>query len=183
MQLISKIAQLDTSRKEQILSCLQIFFGSLFIGLCAQIKIPLFFTPVPLTGQTFAVMLIGALLGRKKGLATVLCYLAEGCLGLPVWAPGSTLGFLRIIGPTGGYLLAYIPQVYLIGLFVEKTKSLKNIFMGIVFASLLQLGIGALWLSYFVGIKNMLFMGAYPFIPGEMIKAGFITYFIRSKVY
>ena len=88
-----------TLQKTPILSFLQVLGASLFIGLCAQIKIPLYFTPVPLTGQTFAVILIASTLSRRKALLATVLYLMEGSLGLPVWA-GGAFGVHRLFGPT-----------------------------------------------------------------------------------
>jgi biotin transport system substrate-specific component len=183
MKLISKTEHKIVLQKEHILSILQVLAASLFIGLCAQIKIPLFFTPVPLTGQTFAVMLIGALLGSRKGILAVLCYLIEGACGFPVWAPGASVGFLRLIGPTGGYLVGYLLQAYLVGFFVERMRPIeaKKTWLTLVMTSALQLGIGAFWLASFVGFQNILWMGVYPFIPGEMVKAAFVTWYLKCR--
>jgi biotin transport system substrate-specific component len=159
---------------------LEILAASLFIGLCAQIRIPLFFTPVPLTGQNFAVMLVGALLGSKKGALATLFYLLEGSLGLPVWAGGEA-GFLHLTGFTGGYRLAYPLQAFLAGLIFEKKLGAIKTFICLALTGSLQLGLGTLWLSLFVGIKNMLSLGFYPFLPGEIIKALFVVLFMKSR--
>src|SRR5688572_32831277 len=81
--------------------------GSLFIAACAQLAIPLPFTPVPITGQSFAVLLIGIFFGSRLGAATVLAYLAEGASGLPFFAEG-TGGLAVFAGPTGGYLIGVV---------------------------------------------------------------------------
>src|SRR3979411_2614986 len=81
--------------------------ASLFVALCAQITIPLPFTPVPLTVQNFGVLLVGMLLGSKRGFAALLLYLAEGAIGLPVFNPIGPGGLVRLMGATGGFLLAY----------------------------------------------------------------------------
>lgn len=160
----------------------QIIFASLFIGICAQIKIPLFFTPVPVTGQTFAVLLIGTLLGSKKGALAALCYLFEGALGLPVFAGGS-FGILRLIGPTGGYLFATILQAYLMGKIVErqKTYSFTKTCAAISSLCCLQLAIGSIWLANFVPLKSVFLMGFYPFIPGEIAKSALIATLLKWK--
>src|SRR5687768_10456311 len=82
---------------------LLVAIGSVSIAACAQIAIPLPFTPVPLTGQTFAVLLIGIIYGSRLGAATVLAYLAEGAIGLPFFAGGAS-GLAVFAGPTAGYL-------------------------------------------------------------------------------
>src|ERR1700727_1782712 len=83
--------------------------GTLFVAACAHVSIPLFFTPVPLTLQPFAVLVLGLLLGPRMAFATLAAYLAEGAMGLPVFAPGPTglSGLAHLFGPTGGYLMAY----------------------------------------------------------------------------
>jgi biotin transport system substrate-specific component len=160
-----------TSKKEIASSAIQVVGASLFLALFSQIEIHLYFTPVPLTGQTFAVMMIGALLGSKKALATVLLYLTEGCLGLPFFAGGSC-GFLKLIGPTGGYLWGFIVQAYLVGLCFEKMKTptfmkSASALFGIC---LLQLSFGVLWLAHLVGFTAAISLGFLPFVLGESFK-------------
>src|SRR5260221_4981286 len=92
--------------------------GSALISLAAQIRIPLPFSPVPVTGQTFAVLLVAAALGRL-GIASVLAYLAEGALGLPVFAGGAT-GLAYMGGPTGGYLVGFVLAAVIVGAAAER---------------------------------------------------------------
>lgn len=170
-----------TTRQEiaqDVPAVFQVVLASCFIGICAQIKIPLYFTPVPLTGQTFGVMLVGSLLGSRKGCLAALCYLFQGSIGLPVWA-GGKFGFHHFMGPTGGYLLGYPLQAFLIGWLLEKKRF--NTISSILLPSLLQMGIGTLWLSYFVGFSHVLVMGFYPFMPGEVFKAFLISIFIKHR--
>src|SRR5689334_20832837 len=93
--------------------------GSALIALSARVAIPLPFSPVPVTGQTFAVLLVGAALGRRRGAAAVIAYLAEGAAGLPVFA-GPNAGPAVLLGPTGGYLFGFIPGAWLCGLLAER---------------------------------------------------------------
>src|SRR5215467_2868433 len=81
--------------------------ASLFVALCARISVPLPFTPVPLTLQNFGVLLVGLLLGSRRGFAALVLYLVEGASGLPVFSPTGPGGIAQLIGPTGGFLLAY----------------------------------------------------------------------------
>ncbi len=92
---------------------------SLFIALSAQIAIPLPFSPVPITGQTLAVLLVGALLGSQRGVLAVLVYLTEGFAGLPVFS-GGTAGLARLAGPTGGYLVGLLAAAFITGLLAEQ---------------------------------------------------------------
>ena len=95
---------------------LAIVLGSLLVAVCAHISIPLWFTPVPVTLQTFAVLLLGLLLSPSLSAAALLLYLIEGAIGLPVFSPYAPPGFLHLLGPTGGYLLSYPFAAALTGL-------------------------------------------------------------------
>jgi biotin transport system substrate-specific component len=149
----------------------QILAGSLFIALCAQVKIPLFFSPVPLSLQTLAVMLVAGFLGKSKGTLAVLTYLGQLSMGLPVAAGGVALP-LALIGPTGGYLLGFVLQAYLTGWCIENKSRFHplTLLISLFSISLIQLGTGAIWLGAFVGLKNSLIMGFSPFLPGECLK-------------
>lgn len=170
----------EFSKRDVFFSILQVLGASLFLALCSQISIPLYFSPVPLSGQTFGVMLIGATMGSRKGLLSVLAYLAEGSFGLPVFAGGSW-GLMNLLGPTGGYFLGFIFQAYLVGWFVERQNSFQGtkILSVLLFSCALQLGLGVLWLSFFVGFESALIMGLYPFLFGEFIKAISITAYLK----
>ena len=159
--------------KENLL--LQLIFASLFIGICAQIKIPLWFTPVPITGQTFGVILVGTLLGSKKGALAAIFYLIEGILGLPVWAGGAA-GFLHLMGPTGGYRFAYVLQAYLVGCATERYSLSFPAKATLLFLiCCLQMLLGSVWLAFFVGLPQALAKGFYPFVLIEAIKVVILT--------
>jgi biotin transport system substrate-specific component len=96
-----------------------IVLGALFVAVLAQVKIPLPFTPVPLTGQTFAVLLVGATLGSKRSLMSMLLYIALGTLGLSVFAGGAS-GMAYLSGATLGYLVGFVMAAYVIGLLAER---------------------------------------------------------------
>lgn len=164
------LVQMIYHRDSFVSHVLQIIGGSLFIAMCAQICIPLPFTPVPITGQTFAILLVGGLLGRKKGALSVLAYLAEITVGLPFLAGGLSKP-LAMIGPSGGYLLGMVLQAGMVGWFAKrKTYTRNKLLAGSLLAVCLQLAMGAAWLSHFVGSENAFMMGVAPFIPGEIIK-------------
>jgi biotin transport system substrate-specific component len=148
-----------------------ILCGSLFLALMAQFSIDLWFTPVPITLQTFGVLLLGALLGAKRGALAVIAYLGEGALGFPVFAGGAG-GISILLGPTGGYLFAFIAAAFLIGFLLERgwKDSYLRTSLALLMGYACMLGLGALWLSFFVGAKNALFMGIYPFIIGCFLK-------------
>jgi len=161
--------------KDVLRQVVQVLAASLFIGLCAQIKIPLFFTPVPLTGQTFAVILVAALLGSRKGALAALCYLAEGSMGMPVWAGGAA-GLTHLLGPTGGYRFAYPLQALLAGYFFKKLDGhFPKLFAAIFMTCCVQLAIGSLWLGLFVGMTHCFALGFLPFITIELFKTLILT--------
>src|SRR5271154_6092999 len=89
--------------------------ASLFVALCARVALPLPFTPVPLTLQNFGVLLVGLSLGSRSGFAALVLYLAEGLMGMPVFSPTGPGGIAQLLGPTGGFLLAYPLVAWLAG--------------------------------------------------------------------
>src|SRR5438105_3799770 len=110
---IQVTAAKNFSQSTWLLSSLQVILASLFICLCAQIRIPLFFTPIPITGATFGILLTGALCGSKKGIYATLLYLLQGAIGLPVFATGK--GFAYFFGITGGFLIGQMVEAFLAG--------------------------------------------------------------------
>lgn len=173
---------LDKKESSLVENVFEIALGTLLIALCAQISIPLSFTPVPLTLQTLAVLFVGAKLGSKKGALCVLAYLAESIAGLPVLAGGIS-NPLALIGPRGGYLIGFIAQAYIFGWIFEKKQKmgmLTLLSLGAL-ACLIQLTLGACWLSNFVGWNNALIMGFYPFVPGETLKVIAAASWFRNK--
>ena len=152
---------------------------SVFIGLMAQASVRLPFTEVPVTGQTFAVLLTAMALGRARGVAAVLAYLAQGAAGLPVFAEGAA-GLARFVGPTGGYLIGFVLAAAVAGSFADRgwTRSYPLTFAGILLSSLLVflpgvVGLG-LWQAStgrFVGLGALLAAGWLPFVPGDILKS------------
>ena len=164
------------------LSVLQVVTAALVVGLCAHIKIPLFFTPIPLSMQTLAILLTGAFLGSRKGAASMLLYLSLGFMGLPLFVGGpASLGYLA--GPSGGYLLGFVAQAYLAGLLVErKVASNKfSLFVAFLGCCAVQLGMGVFWLAQFTGWDAVLALGLYPFIAGEALKSLVTATIVRLK--
>ncbi len=153
--------------------------GSFFIAFSAQIAIPLPFSPVPITGQTFAVLVVGMLLGRWRGTAAVLAYLVEGLLGLPVFA-GGVAGIAKILGPTGGYLVSFLPAAYLVGYLAEKgwDRRIVTTFLAMILGNVIIFGFGALWLARFVGFDKALSLGVLPFLAGDVVKIGLATFIL-----
>ena len=144
----------------------------LFTALLAQVKIPLGFTPVPITGQTFAVLLVGAALGSRRGAAAMLLYLVAGSW-LPFYAGGAS-GFVWSIA-SGGYIVGFIPAAYVVGWLAERGWDRKVwILVAMLAGNIILYLPGLLWLSRFVlpewACGNTLNCGLYPFILGDLIK-------------
>jgi len=144
--------------------------GSALIALAAQVRIPLPFSPVPVTGQTFAVLLVAAALGRL-GLASVIAYLVEGALGLPVFAGGG-FGVATIVGPTGGYLIGFALAAALIGSAAERgwDRHLLTALAAMLLGEIAVYVCGLAWLARFPLSVPLLDAGLIPFIPGDLVK-------------
>jgi biotin transporter BioY len=145
--------------------------SSLLIALSAQIVILLPFTPVPVTAQTFAVLLLGALLGRKRAVSAVGLYLLQGISGLPVFAGGNA-GLFYLTGMTGGYLLGFLPAAYLCGFLAERKWDRRYLTASIlfIFGSAIIYTCGILWLALYTSLKFALQAGLFPFLVGDIIK-------------
>lgn len=149
----------------------QVVGASMFLALCSQIKIVLPFTFVPLTLQTFAVLLIGASLGSRKGTWAILLYFAEILAGLPVLSGGLS-DPLIFFGPKGGYVLGFCLQAYTMGWCIENMRGSKPLalLIGGLFACTVQMGLGVIMLAQFVGWSTVWTIGLLPFLPGEILK-------------
>lgn len=149
-----------------------VIVASLFIAVCAQIQIPLPFTPVPLSGGTLGVLYAGALLGSRRGSAAVLLYLLEGSAGLPVFSGGSA-GFMHLLGPTGGYLAGFPVGAFATGLLSERgwDRTPGRAFLAMLAGSLPIFALGLLGLSRFVPASTLLAQGLWPFLPGDLLKS------------
>lgn len=146
--------------------------ASLFVALCARITIPLPFTPVPLTLQNFGVLLVGLLLGSKRGFAALALYLAEGAIGMPVFNPTGVGGFAQLLGPTGGFLLAYPFVAGLAGYLMEHSPRTfgRAALAGLVGEVILFAG-GLGWLAVLTHSVSQAFRwGLYWFLFAEVIK-------------
>ena len=149
---------------------------SLLTAASAQLVVRLPFTPVPITGQTFGVLLTGALLGSWRGFGAMLIYLAEGLAGLPVFAPGALghAGLGPFLGPTGGYLVAFPLAAMVVGFLAERgwDRTPVRVLAAMAAGSGVIFALGAGWLSHFVGgAQNAILHGIVPFLPGDALKA------------
>ena len=145
---------------------------SLFIAACAQFALPI--GEVPITGQTFAVLLTGALLGSRLGAAAVIAYLIEGAIGLPFFAPGGAPGILRFFGPTGGYLIAFPAAAFITGAFAEHgwDKRYPTAVAAMAIGSSIILLVGMSWYALLTNTSLVAAfkIGVLPFLAGDVIK-------------
>lgn len=147
-----------------------------FVAACAHISIPLPFTPVPLTLQNFAVVLVGLFLGPVTGFSAMVLYLAEGALGLPVFTPHSPGGIAHLIGPSAGYLFAYPLAAAAAGWVVNALQRVTSRFRAALVASTIAtlpiFILGACWLAHLLhlGASATWTLAVAPFIPGEIVK-------------
>ena len=152
--------------------------GSIFLALSAKIKIP--FWPVPMTMQTFVVLLLGVVYGWKLGLFTVSLYLLEGIAGLPVFAgtPEKGIGWMYFTGTTMGYLIGFLVSVSLSGFFTFGNNFLKN-FLKLLFSVSFIYIFGLIWLGSNIGWDKPVFeLGAKPFLLAELMKVLILTILI-----
>jgi biotin transport system substrate-specific component len=160
--------------------------ANLLLVLCAWIALPLPWTPVPVTGQTFGVMLVAVLLGSRRGAVVLGLYLLEGLAGLPVFQPFGLPGAARLAGPTAGYLLAYPAAAFVTGWIVERPvrpnverafKFWLRLPSALLAGELLIFAGGCAWLAvgYRTGWTAALAAGAAPFLPGELIKMALVV--------
>ena len=149
-----------------------VVLGVLFVAALAQVKIPLPFTPVPLTGQTFAVLLLGATLGSKRGVASMLLYILLGALGLPVFAGGAS-GMEYLSGATLGYLVGFVMAAYVIGLLAERglERNVQTSLVPFLAGTVIIYVCGVAWLTFLLGsLAKALAAGLFPFLIGDGIK-------------
>jgi biotin transport system substrate-specific component len=155
--------------------------GAAFLAASARIALPLPFTPVPITGQTLAVLLIGALYGSRLGLATVLTYMAEGLAGLPVFAQGLS-GPAVLFGPTGGYIIGFALTAFVVGRLLERQERAALLLTAAVFllGDVILFVLGTLWLGQSIGYASAWVGGVLPFLPGEVLKIAIATAVLAS---
>ena len=149
---------------------------SLVVALCAHVTIPLMpLTPVPLTVQNLAVLLVGLLLGSQRGFAALALYLIEGAVGLPVFNPTGPGGIAQLLGPTGGFLMAYPLVAFVAGFLFERgAKTFLRAAMAGFVAEILLFAGGLTWLYVFThSLAKAAYFGLYFFIAAEIMKVMF----------
>jgi biotin transport system substrate-specific component len=163
--------------------------ANILLALCAHIVIPVPWTPVPITGQTFGVLFVGVLLGSRRGGIALVLYLLEGFAGLPVFQPLGLAGPARFLGPTAGYLISYPAAAFVTGWLVERGAPIGlarranphfaglSLIRALISGEVIIFSGGCVWLALGLGLgwKLALGQGALPFIPGEIIKMALIV--------
>jgi biotin transport system substrate-specific component len=160
-------------RRGLLVDTLLVCAGTGLVAACAQISIPLGFTPVPLSGQTFAALLVGASLGSIRGMASLLLYLWIGVAGLPVYA-GHAHGWHTFSGATGGYLVGFVAAAALTGWLAERglDRRFSSSVSVMLTATVVIYACGLLWLHHVLHASwaTTLTDGLYPFVPGDLFK-------------
>jgi biotin transport system substrate-specific component len=168
---------------------LRIAAANILLALCAHIVLPLPWTPVPITGQTFGVLLVAVLLGARRGVITLILYLLEGAAGFPVFQPLGLPGLARFAGPTAGYLFSYPVAAFVTGWLVERGAKIRDLREGgswlaglpligaLISGEAIIFACGCAWLALFLrmGWSAALQQGALPFVPGEIVKMALIV--------
>lgn len=159
-------------RSSMLLNTLIVVVASLVTAAAAQVEIRLPWTPVPITGQSFAVLLSGLVLGARRAFLAQVLYLAEGAAGLPFFAGGAA-GAVQLVGPTGGYLLAFPLAAAFTGLLAERgwDRNPFTMFAAMLSGSAIVFALGLAQLSRFVPADALLASGLLPFLPGDLVKS------------
>ena len=156
--------------------------GSILLTISAKIKIP--FYPVPMTMQTFVVLFLGISFGYKIGVTTIILYLLEGILGLPVFSnsPEKGIGIAYFVGPTMGYLIGFIFASFLAGYFKYSSNYLINFLKILISTSIIYI-FGILWLGTLIGWdKPILQLGMFPFLLAELFKILLLTLLVNKII-
>ncbi|MCX5679020.1 MAG: biotin transporter BioY [Candidatus Omnitrophica bacterium] len=173
----------DIINNKKLTAAIGVVFFILATALGAYIRIPVHGSPIPITLQTFFVLLAGAVLGKKLGLYSQAGYILAGISGLPMFQ-GASLGVSYLLGPTGGYLIGFMICAFIIGLIIDSARSnIVSIIAVFALGSLIIYASGILWLvcMYKMNLTSAIMAGALPFIPGDMAKIA-IASAIYSKI-
>ncbi|WP_295813804.1 biotin transporter BioY [uncultured Nitratireductor sp.] len=169
--LIGKAGALQLDQKSLAFRASAVMLGTLFLAAASRIEVPM--VPVPVTMQTFAVAMIGALYGARLGTLTILAWLGEAMIGLPVLAGGAG-GLAHFAGPTGGYLASFPVMALLVGALRERGWNAQRpllAFASMLAANALCLAMGGLWLAGLIGTEKAIMLGVAPFVIGGVLKS------------
>jgi biotin transport system substrate-specific component len=167
----SSFSPLQLQSRPLVWQAAAVVLGSLFLALSSYVEVPMY--PVPMTMQTFAVTLVGALYGWRLGGLTIVAWLIEGALGLPVLAGGAA-GLAHFMGPTGGYLFAFPVIGALVGWLAERGWNGQRVilaFSAMLLGNVVCLALGASWLAVSIGPESAITFGVTPFLTGAVLKS------------
>ena len=176
MEAISKISKVEKAIKIILISVV----GTILLTISAKVKIP--FYPVPMTMQTFVVLFLGISFGYKIGVATVILYLLEGIVGLPVFSnsPEKGLGIAYFVGPTMGYLIGFVFASFLAG-YLKYNSNFVFTFIKLTLTTSIIYILGVLWLGNLIGWeKPILQLGVFPFLLAELFKILLLTLLVKK---
>jgi len=162
------LPQIDNKTKAIARDVALVLGFAILTGICAKFKIEI--GPIPITMQTFAVLVSGVLLGSKRGATSQITYLLGGLMGLPWFSRGGGLAY--ILSPTFGYILGFVFAAYSVGYLAEKgwDRNIKTAILVMFIGNIIIYIPGLLYLIKFVGLKSVLIIGFYPFILGDILK-------------
>lgn len=166
------LADVAAPRGHALVHLALVVLASVATALAAQAEIRLPWTPVPVSGQSFAVLLSGIVLGARRAFLAQSLYLFAGCAGLPVFSGGAA-GLLHLVGPTGGYLIGFPFAAFVTGLLAERAwdRRVPTMFLAMLAGSAVIFALGLAQLARFVPAEQVLAAGLLPFIPGDLIKS------------
>jgi biotin transport system substrate-specific component len=170
--MIRSLVKPVSAQSEFLTDAFLVVIGSLFVGAMSQVSVPLPFSPIPITGQTFAILLLGLTYGKSLTVYTLILYLVEGISGWPVFAGGKA-GLAVLMGPTGGYLIGFIFGGMLIAELVARGfgKSPIKVFFASLTGNIVIYAFGVLGLMRFMDFPTALSLGVFPFLIGDVVKA------------
>lgn len=162
------------AEKSVLMHVVVVVLGSLLLAAASQIQVP--FIPVPMTMQTFGVLTVGAIGGRRLGLETIALWLILAAVGLPFLAGGAG-GHAIFVGPTAGYLLGFLAAGYVVGWLMERgaARNLVALVGSLVLGEVILMGLGAIWLGYLYGAAVAWNSGVAPFLLGDVLKIALVA--------
>ena len=176
--LINNLLPLNNINNKILKTILYVLFGTLLLAVSSKVQVP--FWPVPMTMQTFVVLIIAMMYGWKLSLLTLIAYLIEGAVGLPVFAKGG--GLLYLIGPTAGYLYGMVIAAAVIGYFADLGygKSIIKCIIPLGIGTIIIFVCGIGYLSSIIGFDKAIAAGLLPFIPSELFKIALAAFIIPT---
>jgi biotin transport system substrate-specific component len=196
MESVRVLADRIVAREGAAWDAARIVAGSILVALCAQVALPLPWSPVPLTGQTFGVLFVAVLLGARRAALAMMLYLLEGAAGLPVFQPHGLPGALRLLGPTAGYLWMYPLAAFVVGFFAERMhaqtlRAAAKLAGAILFGHAMILAGGWVWLAAMphlqadmtfgsLGFGRAFALGVVPFLADAAIKTVLVMAAVRG---